>query len=45
MALGIIGFFGSALFLSVYLFFASYLAKGNIIELLFGNDRARRQGF
>ncbi len=44
IALGVMGFFGGALFLSVYLFIASHHAKGDIIELLIGNARAHRQG-
>ena len=40
IALGILGFFGGGLFLSVYLFLASFHAKGDIKELLLGRVRA-----
>lgn len=40
LVLGLMGFFGGALFLSVYLFFASFSAKGDMKELLLGKTRA-----
>lgn len=38
--LGMIAFFGGALFLSVYLFVESFLVKGDMKSLLLGNVRA-----
>lgn len=40
IALGVLGFFGGALVLTVYLFFASLNAKGDMKELLLGQARA-----
>lgn len=40
MALGLMGFFGGGLFLSVYLFLASLRSKGDMKELLLGKVRA-----
>ena len=40
IALGMLGFFGGGLFLSVYLFLASFSAKGDMKELLLGKVRA-----
>ncbi len=42
IALGLLGFFGGGLFLSAYLFFASFSAKGDMKELLLGKIRADR---
>lgn len=39
-AFGVAGFFGGALFLSAYLFFASYSARGDVKVLLLGRTRA-----
>ncbi|MEP4484531.1 MAG: hypothetical protein ABJ013_02775 [Halioglobus sp.] len=40
LALGVCGFFGGALFLSVYLLFMSYRVNGDIKVLLLGEKRA-----
>ncbi len=40
IALGVLGFFGGGLFLSLYLIFVSLSAKGNVKELLLGKIRA-----
>lgn len=39
LLLGLIAFFGGALFLSIYLFIQSYRVNGNINELLLGPSR------
>jgi hypothetical protein len=41
LALGVLGFFGGAPLLTLYLFFASLQAKGDPAELLLGSARAR----
>jgi hypothetical protein len=40
LLLGLMAFFGGALFLSVYLFILSFMVKGNIGVLLLGPSRA-----
>ena len=40
IALGLLGFFGGGLFLSMYLLLASLRAKGDMKELLLGKARA-----
>jgi hypothetical protein len=40
LLLGLIAFFGGALFLSIYLFILSFMVKGNIDALLLGPSRA-----
>lgn len=40
IALGVAGFFGGGLFLSAYLFIASFGARGDMKELLLGRARA-----
>ena len=40
LLLGLLAFFGGALFLSAYLLWHSYKVKGNISELLLGEKRA-----
>lgn len=40
IALGLLGLFGGGLFLSAYLFFASFRAEGDMKELLLGKVRA-----
>ena len=42
IALAVLGFFGGALFLSVYVFCASFSAKGDMKELFLGSVRANR---
>jgi hypothetical protein len=39
LALGVVAFFGGALFLSVYLFVVSLQVKGDVRELLLGENR------
>jgi hypothetical protein len=41
LAVGVLGFFGGALFLSAYLFIATLTAKGDAKVLLLGSRRAR----
>jgi len=40
--LGVVGFFGGALFLTVYLFVVSFTAKGDMREILMGQGRSAR---
>lgn len=40
LAFGVAGFFGGALFLSAYLFFATFQAQGDVKVLLLGKTRA-----
>lgn len=43
IALGMVAFFGGALFLSVYLLVESFRARGNVEALLLGQRRGTRQ--
>ena len=42
IALGLVAFFGGALFLSVYLLVESFRTKGNVAALLLGRQREAR---
>lgn len=44
LLLGVIGFFGGALFLSTYLLIVSYLVKGDVLALLLGKERSAEVG-
>lgn len=40
LLLGVLGFFGGALFLSTYLLIISYQVKGDVLELMLGKERS-----